>query len=260
MPIRHPLGSRRRWLASFVLLAAFFLAVNLILWAIFRGRSFDLVFHNFYWLVLGWVILLWVGLDSKRSVNKNWRIPWLSDLDTKLAYGSVEEDGIYFQKWFRRSFVRWKGIERVEFWPDCGGRIDLHLYNRWSPVVFMPEGEEREAVDCISKKLGEAWPGHSTFVISIETPASKDAGIVYKFLSGIGLGRHAASMALALFFGYCYSMILAGSPWGYFRQSAILLGVCLILAVAGTLFRKLWSNIKKRQAGLNEETTKQLNG
>jgi len=154
-----------------------------------------------------------VGFDSKRSVNKNWRIPWLSDLDTKTGLRLSRGGWHYFQKWFRRSFVRWKELNA---WSS--GRIAAAVLICIStigvPGCFHAEGEETEAVDCISKKLGEAWPGHSTFFISIETSASKDAGIVYKFLSSIGLGRHPASMAFRTVFRVLLQHDIGGIAMG----------------------------------------------
>jgi hypothetical protein len=251
-PERYPLGSRARWLVSMVLLPLPILAV----WIILRSIVPEAPLLVMLWVI--WVIpvfagLLWYGFDSK--LNRDWHVPWFSDINAGLAYGSAEEKGIYFRKWFRRHFVKWKSIERVEFWPEYGGRVDLYLFNRWAPVVFAQHSKSDETVAYISRKLEETWPGHSTFLICIGKPPDKDAGFVSKITSTVGMGRNVVYMVMIALLVAFQEAVESLSydhdfPSDWHRKMlrgavAVLAGVVLVVWIAETLSRRARTDATK---------------
>lgn len=251
-PDRYPLGSRARWLVSLVLLLLPILAV----WVILRWIVPEAALLVMLWVIPLFAGLLWYGLDSKLLINRDWHVPWFSDINASLAYGSAEEVGIYYRKWLRRRFVKWKGIERVEFWPEYGGRVDLYLFNRWAPVVFAQHRESDETVGYISRKLEEAWPGHSTFLICIDEPPDKDAGLVSKISSTAGMGRNVVYMVtIALLAAFQATIELLSydddfpSVWHrklLLRAAGVLAGVVLVVWIAEILSRRARGDAAKR--------------
>jgi len=122
--LRYRLGSRKRWFASWLQLCIPFVAM----YAILRVAVPDLAWILFL-IVLPFLLrLVGLALGTDAGASKDWHVPVFSDVDAHLAYGSAEEDGIRFRKWLRRHFVTWKAIERVEFWPERGARLELHLF------------------------------------------------------------------------------------------------------------------------------------
>lgn len=197
--IRYPLGSAHRSLELFALLVASFVALYVLAPLILRKVLAPLVLRKVLpplvfrhlefgppdFLVLAFLqiaLLLFIFLSEGSR-----QFPWLDDLADNLAYGWAEDDGVHFRKWFRRRFVSWRGIQRLEYWPDRGGRIDLHLYSEASSIVFMPQAsvwkeQDRgdagsETLDYIYRKLEEAWPGRSAFLICYERPGHTDCGV-----------------------------------------------------------------------------------
>jgi len=218
-----------------------FLLAGFILWAVVPDFT-SLLWANLnllvplllIWMVPAWAVLLWFGLDSKRSEDAAWHVPWFTDIGVNLAYGAAEEDGIHFRKWFRWHFVTWKAIQRVVFWPDRDSRLDLHLFNRWGPVVFMPDGTT-DTADYIARKLEEAWPRRSTFLISVAKPATTNWA-----LSQLGLGRKFIPVLVSLGIGWIYGLFRL-SPNGRFFYLRVPIAAVILLWIAlliGTLFRK----------------------
>jgi len=137
----YPLGSHRRWVETLLLLVAPFLIADILLCVILLNSG------------LGWILVPWVALigllssccalfwNDFTSAEEYLHVPWLSDITVNLAYGTAEEDGIHFRKWFRHRFVTWRAIERLEYWPKSDGRISLHLYSQRAPIIFVPAQE-----------------------------------------------------------------------------------------------------------------------
>jgi len=249
-PDRYPLGSRTRWLVSMVLLPLPILAV----WIILRWLVPEAALLVMLWVIPLFAGLLWYGFDS--TLNRDWHVPWFSDINASLAYGSAEETGIYFRKWFRRHFVKWKSIERVEFWPEFGGRVDLYVFNRWAPVVFAQHSKSDESVAYISRKLEEAWPGHSTFLICIGKPPDTDAGLVSKITSTAGMGRNVVYMVMLVLLGAFQAAVESLSydhdfPSDWHRKMlqrvvAVLAGVVLVVWIAEIFSRRAPADNTKR--------------
>src|ERR1700742_2286524 len=188
-PAFYPLGSRRRWMESLLLLFAPFLIAQISIFLVMLSREQ-------YWApAMSMTILLSISLFIPTIVptyftsSTDEHSPLLNNTVLNLAYGRVNENGIYYREWFRNRFVSWKGVARLEFWPESDGRVVLHLYSQLSPVVFIPdssresipEHDESQApstVDFISQKLNETWPGKAPFLICLESPKK------YKGISG----------------------------------------------------------------------------
>jgi len=141
-----------------------------LLWRMFWPGTYDEFFCVMYALPWIWAVVTVPGL-------RNGAVDW-------LAYGYAEDEGIYFRKWFCRRFVKWKSIERLDCWPEFGGRIELNLYSQPWPVVFIPEAVRGEkgakvpqlkpgTLDFLSRKLEEARPGKSAFVLCYQAPEKK---------------------------------------------------------------------------------------
>jgi hypothetical protein len=210
--IRYPLGSAQRSLELSVLLVAPFFVVYVLAPLVSRKVLAPLALRKVLpplvlrnlefgppdFLVLAFLQIALLSFIFFGEGTK--QLPWLDYLADNLAYGWAEDDGIHFRKWFRRRFVSWRGIQRLEYWPDRGRRIDLHLYSEASSVVFMPQAsgwKERDrgdagsdTLDYIYRKLEEAWPGRSTFLICYERPGHTN----YE-----GLRRHKPSLRIKAF-------------------------------------------------------------
>ncbi len=206
--VKYPLGCSRRWLEMLLLLVFPFLVVYIVLFIVVHrvGGSFP---HDlgvaFLLMIPAWFALF---LSALYDSSDRWRFFWLSDISDNLAYGSAGEDGIHFRKWFRRRFIDWKGIEQLEYWPDRGGRIDLHLFSQRSSVVFMPELPLRQiaqktsasldTVDYIARSLERTWPGRSTFLICFEKPDSKEQTFIEQQLLRLSVRERAFVYALCV--------------------------------------------------------------
>lgn len=241
-PVRYPLGSPSRRLKSLALLPVPFFLAWLILWAVVADFT-SLLWANLslvvplllMWMVPAWGALLWFGLDSKRSEDSDWHVPWFSDIEVSLAHGSAEENGIRFRKWFRWHFVTWKAIERVVFWPERHGRLDLHLFNRWGPLVFMPDGTT-DTADYIARRLQEAWPRRSTFLVSIAKPTK-----VSPLLSKIGVGRKFLPILGALGIVCVYAVVRLSPPYDEFLHSKTSMAIGIlgwVVWIVTRLFKK----------------------
>lgn len=213
-PVFYHLGSRQRWIESLLLLFAPFLIAQI---------SILLVVHRYHqnWTLavltaFALSIPLFTGVIAQTffSTQTDKHAPLLSNSVLNLAYGRAEENGIYYREWFRHRFVSWKGVARLEFWPESDNRVVLHLYSQHSPVVFIPDSSRGNlsdqdqshapsAVDFISQKLNETWPGKAPFLICFESPKT------YRGINGL-LGKlnvrqravANASITLLLLFAY----------------------------------------------------------
>lgn len=154
-------------------------------------------------------------------------IPWFSRIMVNLAYGRTDESGIYYREWFRWRFVSWKGIARLEYWPECDGRILLHLYSRQSPVTFVPaesdyhrsSGSPADApstVDFVARQLNGAWPGKSVFLICYEPPRPQQGRLTSDLLRNLTPRQRAVANAFLLLIfqiGLClYMFARMGNP------------------------------------------------
>jgi hypothetical protein len=228
---------------------------------------------SFLWLIPVCIAFLWNGFYSSRSSSRDWHVPWFSSIDAGLAYGFADEDGIHFCKWFKHNFVKWRGIARVEYWPDRNRLLYLHLYSQLSPVIFAPNAPsekqgripdgEPDTVDYISKKLEETWPGRSTFLICLENPAAKPQGTLFRVLSNLGIGRNTFFGLLSILFGYFYLAfrlrledkpfwVVRGAVWGLF------LVVCVIAWACSKLVRKPKSGPAAKPGTIGSEPMKKL--
>lgn len=179
--VQYPLGSRRRWIETLLLLVAPFCVTYLLAWLLFRSWGMTWVASAGVTLGLVVPLLAFTLVGSILSAESSSYLPWLNKVIVNLAYGSAGEPGIYFREWFRSHFVPWKAIARLEYWPDSDGRVVLHLYSRQSPIVFIPaeSGHHQShrdlagpsgTVDFISQKLSDTWPGKSPFLICFNAP------------------------------------------------------------------------------------------
>ena len=207
--VPYPLGSYRRWVETLVVLLAPFLIVYILLFAIIHEFGINWIV-GFGLALIAMVpacgAILWSGLTS---ADEYLHIPWLSDIAVNLAYGTAEEDGIHFRKWLRSRFVTWRAIERLEYWPERDGRISLHLYSRRAPIIFLPaqrcqndvsvgSGGESTTIEFISRKLNEAWPGKSTFVISYESSRMGKQGFLTEIMGRLSVRQKALANALLM--------------------------------------------------------------
>jgi hypothetical protein len=247
----YPLGSHRRWVETLLLLLSPFLIAYIFLCLALHGMGITWKFVFLIALIAQvppGCGLFWNGLKAD---GEQFHVPWLSDIAANLAYGEAKEDGIHFQKWFRHRFVRWRAIQRLDYWPDVDGRITLNLYSQRSPIIFIPE-QQRPAigahqssgsptVDFISRKLNETWPGKSTFVISYEPPKTGKPVFFPKMLSGTTVRRnavaHTLGLLLTLFLFYAYMAIRIGLDQYYWKVIVALWFVGLIIWI--------WARISK---------------
>jgi hypothetical protein len=250
----YPLGSHRQWIETLLLLVAPFLIAYIVLCVILHEIGLSWIFV-FCVALIGLVPpcwgLLWNGLTS---ADEYWHVPWLSDISISLAYGSAEEDGIRFRKWFNRRFVTWRAIERVEYWPEFDGQISLHLYSQRSPIVFVPDlppenqasigalGSRSTTVEFISRKLNETWPGKSTFVISHKPSQTKEPGFLAVTMRGLSVRQRALAnalfMLLTLELFYVYLAIRIGYHKYFWTAIAVFWAAGLIVWVCARVSRK----------------------
>lgn len=189
-PVFYPLGSRRRWIESLLLLFGHFLIVQISIFLVMLSRDQDWASAASMTILLSASLFIPIIVPIYFTSSTDENAPLLNNTVLNLAYGRVNENGIYYREWFRDRFVSWKGVARLEFWPESEGRVVLHLYSQLSPVVFipdssresLPEQDESQAlstVDFISQKLNETWPGKAPFLICLESPKK------YKGINGL---------------------------------------------------------------------------
>lgn len=254
--IPYPLGSHRRWVETLFLLLSPFLVAYIFLCVILHKVGIAWTFDFTIALMLmapPGCALFWNGLKAD---GEQFHFPWLSDIAANLAYGEAKEDGIHFRKWFRHRFVKWRAIERLEYWPEVDGRVTLNLYSQRSPIIFIPEQQTptigaRESsgsttVEFISRKLNETWPGKSTFVISYEAAGTEKPGLFAKMSSKLTVRQKALAsalgMLLTLFLFYAYMAVRIGLDQYYWKVIGALWAVGFIILI--------WARITKaRRSG-----------
>jgi hypothetical protein len=257
----YPLGSHHRWVETLLLLVAPFLIAYILLCVILHyiGLSWILaLFIAPVGLLPPCLALFWNGLTSPEEYL---HVPWLSDIAVNLAYGTAEEDGIHFRKWIRHRFVRWRAIERLEYWPKSDGRISLHLYSQRAPIVFLPaqshqneisegSGNESTTVEFISRKLNEAWPGKSTFVISYESPRVAKQGFLTEIMGRLSVRQRALANALLVLLSficfYIYSAIRTEYHNYFWQVIAVLWAIALIAWIGARISRKAHRDSRER--------------
>ncbi len=273
--IRYTLGSRQQWRQTLVLLVVPLLIASVLFWIFLQWLGIAFVSSMgvaFFFFLAALGVLLLNGFNLPDTVGI---VPWLSDITVNLAYGWADEDGIHFRKWFCRRFVSWRGIARVEYWPDRHGRIDLYLYSQSSPVVFVaphPRQEparviaagESETVGYISWKLNQAWPGLSTFLISYENPQGKETGRVVRAFGNLTVPQKAFASAslmfLAVILSYGYVAIRIAYRQYFWEAAAVIWGFLLIAWFCLRLLRKSKKGSKRlKLEGLNSGSTRKLN-
>lgn len=130
--IRYRLGSVALKRLSLAAVFASLSISSVLLWifseAVGGSEGFSLAAALIFFLT-GWGLLFLSDFDSSDT------IAWLNDIVDHLSYGWAAEDGIHYRKWLRWRFVAWKQVERVEYWPERGGRVDLHLFPLISPIT-----------------------------------------------------------------------------------------------------------------------------
>jgi hypothetical protein len=267
--VPHPLGSQRRWAETLLLLLSPFLIVYLLLCAILHDAGISWTF-DFLIALIGivppCVALFWNGLSSE---GEDFHVPWLSDIAANLAYGAAEDEGIHFRKWFRRHFVSWRAIARLEYWPDLDGRISMYLFSQRWPIVFIPDlsvdtqnimGPPRSGsttVEFISRKLNETWPGKSTFVISYRPPQTKPgfiAATMRTFSARQKALANALFMLLTLLLYFMYLAIRIGYAEYFWKAIIVLWAVGLIMWVCARLLRKRSTRSTDRHKGLEQHS------
>jgi hypothetical protein len=265
----YPLGSHHRWVETLLLLVAPFLIAYILLCVILHyiGLSWILaLFIAPVGLLPPCLALFWNGLTSPEEYL---HVPWLSDIAVNLAYGTAEEDGIHFRKWFRHRFVRWRAIERLEYWPKSDGRISLHLYSQCSPIVFLPaqshqneisegSGSKATTVEFISRKLNEEWPGKSTFVIAYEFPRVGKQGFLTEIMGRMSVRQRALANALLMLLSfmcfYTYWAIRTEYHNYFWKAIGVLWTIALMIWIGARISRKAHRDSRER-----DETREQLN-
>ena len=251
----YPLGSRQRRIETLLLLGAPFLITYILAWILLHSLAIGWIFY--YLIGMTWVMTLGFSV----LIGGPGHIPWLSRIMVNLAYGRADESGIYYREWFRWRFVSWKGIARLEYWPECDGRILLHLYSRQSPVTFVPaesdyhqsSGSPADApstVDFAAHQMNNAWPGKSAFLICYEPPQPQQGGLTSDLLRNLTPRQRAvANACLLLIFqiGFClYMLARMGNPM-------TLLIMLAVISVAGVVLE-----LSARQSRRSRNAEKQL--
>ncbi len=176
---QHTLGSPGRWVETMVWLAAptVIVHIGLCLFIHSDGNTWtvSVIFAISALIVYCAAAYLFGTSPPALQIHASW--PILMD---SLAFGWADEEGIHFRKWFRWHVTPWKAIVRLEYWPDRGGQIDLHLASQPDPVTFLPAPQSTEpaekaaeSVGFIAERLERAWPGKSAFVVSMSPPDEK---------------------------------------------------------------------------------------
>ena len=85
---------------------------------------------------------------------------WLNFILKDSAYGVIRESGITYRSFLRPGCVPWSSVERIEYSPRNGERIDVFKMGRFTfsrrlPVRFGPAATNREAVEEIGRLLGQ---------------------------------------------------------------------------------------------------------
>ncbi|HKV92187.1 MAG TPA: hypothetical protein VJW20_06545 [Candidatus Angelobacter sp.] len=253
--VRHPLGSRRRWLETLLLLVASFLTAIVVFFLVTRPK------HHSGAYVFGIIIPAFLAffVQSWLSPETDSYLPWMSRIIVNLAYGRAEEEGIHYREWFMHHFVSWKAIARLEYWPDSDGRILLHLYSRQSPVVFLPDQTKHNAaltsspgtVDFISQKLNETWPHKSTFLICFEKAPTQKPAILTAYLRRLGLRQRALANALLMVLFLFGSMLYFEFRFGLSDEAFLKIIEALLIAIlalrAGMYFWQKYKMSAKNQ-------------
>jgi hypothetical protein len=259
--LSYPLGSHRQWRETLAALLVPPVIASVLLCIISQciGGAFGVgigIAVVFFVAAVGVVVLNGLNLPGTDET-----IRWLSDITVNLSHGWAAEDGIHFRKWFRRRFVSWKSIARVEYWPDRQGRIELYLYSQRSPVVFMTARHghtdaaaagESGAVNYISLKLKETWPGSSTFLTSFENGHSKP-GPLATWLGKLSIWQKAFAnvllMLLILLLVYTYVAIRIATRQYFWKAMAVIWGFLVIGWFCLRLLRK--SKMEEKGDSLN---------
>ncbi len=68
------------------------------------------------------------------------RAVFIKTLFNVPAYGFIDAEGIHYRHYVLMRFAPWRAIERLEYWPQDGGKIDVYLHeNVWfAPIQFAP--------------------------------------------------------------------------------------------------------------------------
>ena len=251
---QYPLGSRQRWIETLFLLGAPFLITYILAWIFFHSSAAAWLFY--YLIVMASVFTLGFSVLIAGPSH----LPWLNRIMVNLAYGRADESGIHYREWFRWRFVSWKGIARLEYWPESDGRIVLHLYSRQSPVIFVPaesdyhrsSGSPADApgtVDFIAQKLNDAWPGKSAFLICYESPQPQQGRLAADLLRNLTPRQRAVANAFLLLIfqiGFClYMLARIGNPRILFIMIVVISGAGIVLGLGARQSRKTRSTEKQ---------------
>jgi hypothetical protein len=85
---------------------------------------------------------------------------WIDFLLRDSAYGVVKEDGIQYRSMLRSRFVPWSSVERIEYSPRNGNRIDVFKvgafrFTQVRPIHFGPAPANAIAVQEIANIFGQ---------------------------------------------------------------------------------------------------------
>jgi hypothetical protein len=93
---------------------------------------------------------------------------WLNFILKDSAYGVITETGVTYRSFLRPGCVPWSSVERIEYSPRNGGRIDIFevakfTFSRVLPIRFGPSRTNRKALEKIGKILSNRgtptnWP------------------------------------------------------------------------------------------------------
>jgi hypothetical protein len=108
-------------------------------------------------LALVVVIATWVFLILRMHRHVG---GWLDFVLKDSAYGVITQSGIQYWSILRPHFVPWTSVERIEYSPRNGDRIDVFrigafTFSRVRPIQFGTAPVNREAIQEIGRILGE---------------------------------------------------------------------------------------------------------
>ena len=150
------------------------------------------------------------------------------------AYGFIDGEGIHYRHYVRMRFAPWIAIERLEYWPQDGGKIDLYLYkNLWpAPIRFAPHPSwSRHTAEELKSKPPAAI-GYvrehllpSAFYFGVATPAPNIHVKILDYLVAVGF------LLLGL------SLLLRWQTKAWQRAEIILLSLYLIIRIRSIRIR-----------------------
>ena len=123
-----------------------------------------------------WALLVLVGswLGVLLRIGRTSRSTWVDFVLKDSAYGVVTDSGIKYRSLLRPRLVPWSSVERIEYSPRNGQRIDVFkvrafTFSQVRPIHFGPVRRNGNAVREIEKILSQQG-GSEKLVITDSLP------------------------------------------------------------------------------------------